>query len=541
MNRFLSLAFCFAVAAAAAEAPWSIGQSNPVWMSAEAPAQAAAPLKAVGAGEWVSGWRKWDGRVDSAEVAVRAVVSLFTDQKMEVVVKGAERPYTDGAGTPHTWYGRCMIAILDANRWVMAIRSGINHIAWNTPRRRDTIHILTSSDEGRTWGKLDRWFDGSPIQGMPFEDGESHSEPGLYRMPNGDLVLQLWRKDYSEGTRQMRSTDNGKNWTQDHERIEVLGVAGADGNRAIGTEDWFIDPENPTHVYMAFEYYSYNGQAGSLLARSTDNGRTYRFVSWIAPLADSAKAYSGATFEPALEYVGNRTIVSVLRDMTNASSDPAGDRHTWQTVSANMGTSFAPLTDITRKISGGMPNALWQRARLYKESNPTFQFNNRLSFARGEGRLWGFGIHSTSGGWGIGPHTRKPAVFWSDDNGENWWGPQLLHGPMFPGTDTGYGDLKRRRDGTFVGVTYYCPPDKLDFADVEQYTFGMQGARVVIEADRDGDGKPDAASPWRELYNGSNVFRVSGLAAPQWRVRLQLEAAPGGSAPKVAQVRISPQ
>ena len=80
---------------------------------------------------------------------------------------GTFRVYGDNAaldGVEHDWYGRCMIAILDARRWVMAIRSGINHIQWG---KRDAIHLLTSSDEGRTWSKLNHWFDGTPIEGLP--------------------------------------------------------------------------------------------------------------------------------------------------------------------------------------------------------------------------------------------------------------------------------------------------------------------------------------------------------------------------------------
>lgn len=178
------------------------------------------------------------------------------------------------------------------------------------------------------------------------EDGETHSEPGLFRMPDGDLILQFWRTDYAEGTSQMRSRDNGKTWVKDIDRINVAGVTGADGDRAIGAQDWFIDPENPSHVYMAFEYYAFNGKAGAILARSTDNGKSYLFVSWISPLGEVRKPFSGATFEPAIEYVGKRTIVSVLRDMTEAGADPAGDRHTWQTVSTDMGATFGSLVDI---------------------------------------------------------------------------------------------------------------------------------------------------------------------------------------------------
>lgn len=158
-------------------------------------------------GHWISSWHHWPSTVDSAELCIETEIDLFDNQQIRTVVQGAMKPYTDADGTQHTWYGRCMIAIVDENRWIMAIRSGVSHISWGN---RDTIHLLTSINEGRAWGELNRWFDGTPIDGMPYEDGHTHSEPGLYRMPNGDVILQFWRTDYSSGTKQLRSTDNGK-------------------------------------------------------------------------------------------------------------------------------------------------------------------------------------------------------------------------------------------------------------------------------------------------------------------------------------------
>jgi len=58
---------------------------------------------------------------------------------------------------------------------------------------------------------------------------------------------------------------------------------------------------------------------------------------------------------------------------------------------------------------------------------------------------------------------------------------------MQPGTDTEYGDLKRRGDNTFVASTYYANRDST-VADVEQYTFGGERALVMLEMDGDGDG-----------------------------------------------------
>ncbi len=513
-----------------AEKPWSIS-SSAGWVKARGSANevtvkdGALVLAHTATGEWISAWHDWQGVVDSAEVAIEAEIDLFDNKKIETVVNGAEMPYTDADGVQHDWYGRCMIAIVDQNRWIMALRSGINHISWG---QRDTIHIMTSTNEGRTWRTLDRWFDGTPIEGMPYEDGHTHSEPGLFKMPNGDMILQFWRTDYSSGTRQLRSTDHGKTWVADIDRIHVVGVDGADDDMAIGTEDYFVDPENRSDVYMAFQYYHYHSKAGTLLARSRDNGKTYSFLSWIGPLAKEKDPDGGAVFEPAIEYVGNRTIVAVLRDATE-------NRRTWQSISLNMGASFAPLIDISDNVNGGVRNGLWQRARLYKESNPYFQHNTQLNYARGEGRLWGFGLHSNGGGY-----TRKPVVYWSDDNGRSWQGPELLHGPMHPGTDTGYGDLKRRVDNTFVAATYYANRDST-VADVEQYTFGGARARVMVEAERDGDGTPEVAPAWREIYNGRNVFCLSSLSASRWRLRLLLSSTQRTGSPKIRRVKITPR
>ena len=192
-----------------------------------------------------------------------------------------------------------------------------------------------------------------------------------------------------------------------------------------------------------------------------------------------------------------------------------------------MGASFAPLVDISEQVDGGIPNGLWQRARLYKESNPIFQFGNRLDYAQGEGRLWGFGLHSNGGGY-----TRKPVVYYSDNNGKTWHGPESLHGAMFPGTDTGYGDMKRRIDGTFVAATYFATRDS-SVADTEQYTFGGQRVRLLVEVDRDGDEQADADSGWREIYGGRNEIGLSQVSGARWRVQLELRAPQGASVPAV--------
>ncbi len=518
-----------------AGAAWSAGSSLQ-WKQETASADKVViedghlVLDAALQGQWTSKWHDWRSTIQSAKIVVEAEIDLFDNKTIEVVIDGSKKPFTDADGVPHDWYGRCMITIIDENRWIMALRSGINHIDIG---KRDAIHIITSSDEGRTWSKLNRWFDGTPITGMPYEDGHTHSEPGLYKMPNGDLILQFWRRWCWSGTKQLRSKDNGKTWTVDIEQIKVEGVTGAEDEMAIGTEDFFVDPEHPSHLYMAFQYFLYKGKAdtmgGTLLARSTDNGKSYSFLSWIGPLANQKDPEGGATFEPAIEYVGNRTIVAVLRDLA-----AGGAGHTWQSISRDMGASFSPPVDISSQVNGGVEKGAWQRVRLYKESNPYFQYDNQLDYACGEGRLWGFGLHSIGGGY-----TRKPVVYWSDDNAQSWHGPELLHGPMRPGTDTGYGDMKRRVDNTFVAATYYCRLQGSIEADLEQYTFGGERATLIIETDRDGDGAPEADSHRYELHSGKNVVPVSIHVARRWRFRLLLGSDNKLRGPKIGSVDIT--
>lgn len=482
-------------------------------------------LKGTNRGEWISKWHAWKEPVSSLELKVNAAIDLFDNKAREVLITGAERPFTNADGQPHDWYGRCMISILGPNRWIMAVRSGVNHIDWDG---RDAIHIMTSSDEGRTWNGLDRWFDGTSVDGMPFEDGFTHSEPGLYRMPNGELVLQFWRSSYHTGTRQLRSTDNGKTWGIDTDRVRVEGVVGAEDDRVIGTEDWFIDPDHPNDVYMAFQYFHYQSQSGTLLARTRDHGRSYQFLSWIGPLRNDRDENSGANFEPAIEYVGNRTIIAILRHAS-------GNRYTWQAVSTDMGQSFSDPVDISDQVDAGVTNGLWQRVRLYKDTNPIFQYGNQWKdYADGRGRLWGFGLHSNGGGY-----TRKPVVYWSDDNGITWEGPELLHGNLYPGTDTGYGDLKRRVDNTYVGVAYYATRDS-KVADVEQYTFGGMRLRVRVDLDQDHDAQADEHSPWFEVYDGSCHFPVRFSGHGRLRFELQYRVNNQVSTPKITSLQIRP-
>ena len=202
-------------------------------------------------------------------------------------------------------------------------------------------------------------------------------------------------------------------------------------------------------------------------------------------------------FEPAIEYVGKPgRLWRCLRDMAGMG-DPAGDRHTWQNRQHRHGRFlFSPMVRHFPPKSAAECLIVFVAAGTVctRRATPYFQHNNPLSYApRRKDGCGGFGnslhgrrlggrahIRAKPVGLLVGRQcpvvVRTAVATWSDVS----WKPI-----------TGYGDLKRRR-GRHVSwaATYYCPAKDLNIADVEQYTFGGQRAKMMIEADRDGDGNP---------------------------------------------------
>ena len=64
--------------------------------------------------------------------------------------------------------------------------------------------------------------------------------------------------------------------------------------------------------------------------------------------------------------------------------------------------------------------------------------------------------------------------------------------------------------------------------------------RVRVEADRDGDGKPDGHSRWRDVYHGRHILRFSSLPAARWRLRFVLSATKTSGSPRIRRVTVTP-
>ena len=67
-------------------------------------------------GRWTSKWLDAPDGDSWKSVAVEAEINLFANKTIEVIVDGSAKPFVDADGVEHDWYGRCMIAILDARR-----------------------------------------------------------------------------------------------------------------------------------------------------------------------------------------------------------------------------------------------------------------------------------------------------------------------------------------------------------------------------------------------------------------------------------------
>lgn len=115
------------------------------------------------------------------------------------------------------WYGRTSMKVRNGIT-IMSYREADSH----ADNGFDQIMVMFSDDYGVSWTAPNVYLDASAVTGMPsyadagVGDPEGAGEPWLYLMPNGDLVIHMWRSDYgvsNSGTYQIRSTDGGKSWS----------------------------------------------------------------------------------------------------------------------------------------------------------------------------------------------------------------------------------------------------------------------------------------------------------------------------------------
>lgn len=291
------------------------------------------------------------------------------------------------------------------------------------------LHIRFSNDYGATWSDRDKTLAGAAVTNFPMNPstltpGEDAGEPWLYIAPNGNLILHMWRADYgvtTNGTYQSVSTDGGATWSVSAQ-VDFTGIA--DDAKVFATDDHFV---YDGVIYAGARVYAPGDVAPAnclnILIKSADNGATWEYVSDIS-------SYTTDTIEVGLEYIGNNTILALLRDMSSAKS--------YSTRSTDMGATWAALSDVTAKIK------TVGRVRIYT-----------LAHLRGEANWWTdtnmvhIGHETTTPGSSM---PRQNSVWLSFDSGTTWAEQYHLDDIV---DDAGYGDIiYDPNTGKYVNVTY---------------------------------------------------------------------------------------
>lgn len=345
------------------------------------------------------------------------------------------------------WYGRTSMKVKDGIT-IMAYREADFHHVNDF----DQIMVMFSEDYGETWTEPNVYIDDDPVTGMPSfpdagaADPEGAGEPWLYLMPNGDLVIHMWKSDYgvtNNGTYQIRSTDGGKTWSSPALiSFQFEGSTYPNNLNIFSTDDDFV--YNGVVYAAAREYQSFDtfdSAIRSWFIKSEDNGVTWELVSLIS-------AYTDVTNEVGLTYVGNNEIVAMVREFVTFG---------YQTRSYDFGATWGPLVDVTPRLGAMSRQRVNTRAQLQGIAN---YWDDPVVICVGY-------VHVNPGN----SHPRRAAVWVSKDRGLNWFGPFYMDAA---GYDGGYGSvIYNPNTDEYVFTVYFAPLDDTNLNDgiIKQHKF----------------------------------------------------------------------
>ena len=343
---------------------------------------------------------------------------------------------TLGSGGTDDWWGRASIKRRPSDNALVLVYYRSTHHADNG----GDLHIKFSSDNGTTWTAEDTTLGAAAVAGFPMNPPgltgvQDAGEPWLMVAPNGDLLLHMWKVDYggsNAGSWQSRSTDGGHTWST-ATQISWTGTHSLSSTNTFQTDDDFVFNRTIYAGVRTYDGPSYTDCFLSLV-KSDNNGVTWDFVSNVTGPSETA------AIEFGMEYVGNNTIVAMIRSLDHTAG--------YRRISTDMGATWGTLTNVTSTVG------ILGRNRVYTAMH-----------LRGEAGWWkdptlvmvGY-VQQVSGS----SQTRRNAVWFSPDRGTTWDGPHYIDVSV---EDSGYGDIFW--NGTGYSVVNY--QGTLTAASLKQY------------------------------------------------------------------------
>lgn len=359
------------------------------------------------------------------------------------VTVASSSTFDSGDGASEDWAGRASIKRRPSDSALVCVYyQAVNHF-----NNQGALHVRFSDDDGATWTAEDTTLASAAVTGFPMNPPGAGTppdagEPWLMVAPNGDLLVHMWLIDYSTsmgGTWQSRSTNGGETWSTPVQ-VTFTGTA-LDQDILFATDDDFIHPNGG--LYAALRAYTggSDGTPSSMhLIRTLDSGASWEVVSTI--MADNVGSGSHGGQEVGIEYLGNSTIIAMLRDNDHTKS--------YQRMSTDDGATWGTLTDVSSTVG------IAGRQRVYT-----------LNHLQGKAGWWkdprlvmtGF-VHQTPGD----TEDRRAALWFSPDRGTTWDGPHYLNTTT---QDGGYGDIFYDfTNSRYVVITYR---GTLDTSSLIQY------------------------------------------------------------------------
>ena len=383
--------------------------------------------------------------------AVLAGLTTHANAEVRLTIKEVTniRPTHDGR-----YFGRASLRVLANGVWVMTYIHSDHH--WKC--HDGQIEVMFSADEGRTWAPPNTYLDGKPVSGLPSAASPKESphdpiEPYIYLAPNGDLVIATMDAVFPGqgkprpgrgGTWITVSADDGRSWSE-WSKVAFKGVPGGGGGDL--TQDSLL-AGNTIYATSRLSDWRKKGSGKSLpgLFKSTDNGRTWEFVS----CCDSERDWDRTgDSETGIERVGETELVVIIRGGFKTELP-------WLTRSQDMGKTWTKPANVSPTVKS------WKRARIY-----TLKHLRHLSGVETIPEWWNDRILVGTGVHQVSVKTRNVGLWYSEDKGGTWSAPLDLDVTT---QDAGYGDVRMRKNGDLVVVSYHGAHDQ---ASIKQYVVGI--------------------------------------------------------------------